>query len=107
MLPLARRTLIEQETIISFNEGEKTAHVYTFNKPLQHKLVKLAEDYPSDCYLDDAYTPDEAVEYIVPKKWIKINAPHKMKPLTEEEKAIRSERMKAVVEARKAKKVVG
>ena len=39
----------EQETIISFNEEEKTAGIYTHNKVLRQKLEALARDRPEDC----------------------------------------------------------
>ena len=42
----------EQETIISFNEEEKTAGIYTHNKMLRQKLAALARDRPEDCRLD-------------------------------------------------------
>ena len=34
----------EQETIINFNEEEKTAGIYTHNKVLRQKLAALARD---------------------------------------------------------------
>ena len=45
----------EQETIISFNEEEKTAGIYTHNKILRQKLAALARDRPEDCRLVKAY----------------------------------------------------
>ena len=77
-------TLYEQETIILFNEAEKTASVYTHNRALIRKLEKLAEDRSDDCRLKRRDPENRAAEYIVPKKWIKINAPRQ---LSEEEKA--------------------
>ena len=41
----------EQETIIGFNEEEKTAGIYTHNKVLRQKLEALARDRPEDCRL--------------------------------------------------------
>ena len=41
----------EQETIINFNEEEKTAGIYTHNKMLRQKLAALARDRPEDCRL--------------------------------------------------------
>ena len=41
----------EQETIIGFNEEEKTAVIYTHNKVLRQKLEALARDRPEDCRL--------------------------------------------------------
>lgn len=43
-------SLCEQETIINFNEEEKTASVYTHNKALIRKLDKLAQERPGDCH---------------------------------------------------------
>lgn len=37
----------EQETIINFNEEEKTAGIYTHNKVLRQKLAALARDRQS------------------------------------------------------------
>ena len=37
----------EQETIIGFNEEEKTAVIYTHNKVLRQKLEALARDRPA------------------------------------------------------------
>ena len=36
----------EQETIISFNEEEKSARIYTHNKVLRQKPEALARDRP-------------------------------------------------------------
>lgn len=91
-----RRSRIEQETIFLFNEEEKTASVYTFNKSLQKKLAILAKERPEECYLDKPQnTLDGAVEYIVPKKWIKIRA---NRILSDEERAALSERAKIMRE---------
>ena len=45
----------EQETIISFNEEEKTAGIYTHNKVLRQKLAALARDRPEDCKIGRAH----------------------------------------------------
>lgn len=60
----------EQETIISFNEEEKTAGIYTHNKMLRQKLAALARDRPEDCRLVKA-----SHDYTIPKSWIKIVPP--------------------------------
>lgn len=87
-----RRSRLEQETIFLFNEEEKTASVYTFNKTLQRKLQTLAAERPEECYLEQPQNAlDGAVEYIIPKKWIKIRA---SRILSEEQKAELSERAK-------------
>ena len=48
----------EQETLISFNEEEKNAGIYTHNKALRQKLAALARDRPEDCRLVKASTAD-------------------------------------------------
>ena len=65
----------EQETIISFNEEEKTAGIYTHNKALRQKLAALARDRPEDCRLVKASRSGRAVDYTIPKSWVKIVPP--------------------------------
>ena len=92
-MTIANRSRLEQETIINFNEEEKVASVYTFNKTLQRRLAKLAEQYPDDCKREfDTWQPEGSVDYSVPKKWIKINPPKKVN-FTDEQKAALAERL--------------
>ena len=65
----------EQETIIGFNEEEKTAGIYTHNKVLRQKLEALARDRPEDCRLVKVSRSGRAVDYTIPKSWIKIAPP--------------------------------
>lgn len=55
--------LSERETIITYNDAEKTANVYTMNR----KLLAMAQEYPSLVKFVRKY-PDSAVEYELPKK---------------------------------------
>ena len=64
---------LEQETIIDFNEAEATASVYTRNGALKRKLEKLAKERPADVQLSRRY-PEGAVEYTIPKRWVRVNA---------------------------------
>ena len=66
--------LEEQETIITFNEKDHTANVYTMNKALTRKLDGLTVTRADDARRVKTY-PDGAQEYEVPKKWVKVNAP--------------------------------
>lgn len=66
--------LIERETIITYNEKEKTADVYTMNKALSAKLKGMAQEYPTLVKFVKEY-PDGALEYTVPKKSIRVNKP--------------------------------
>ena len=65
----------EQETIIGFNEEEKSAGIYTHNKVLRQKLEALARDRPEDCRLVKVSRSGRAVDYTIPKSWIKIAPP--------------------------------
>ena len=64
----------ERETIITYNEAEPTASVYTMNGALIRKLDGLAQTRPDDARRVKTY-PDGAQEYEVPKKWVKVNPP--------------------------------
>ena len=66
-------TRVEQETIITFNEEERTAGVYTHNAALRRKLDALAADRPEECRVERV-----GREYIVPKGWIKVKPPRVM-----------------------------
>lgn len=68
-------TRYEQETIINFNEEEKTASVYTHNAPLRRRLEQLAQERPEDCRLFKSCHDGQAAEYYIPKSWIKIRPP--------------------------------
>ena len=59
--------LIERETIITYNEKEKTANVYTANKALCAKLKGMALEYPTLVKFVKEHQ-DGALEYTVPKK---------------------------------------
>ena len=65
----------EQETLISFNEEEKTAGIYTHNKVLRQKLEALARDRPEDCRLVKVSHSGRAVDYVISKSWIRIVSP--------------------------------
>ena len=94
---------LEQETIVNFNEEEKIARVYTFNRALQNKLARLAADRPDECLVDpdDRLSVDGAGAFIVPKKWIKV-APPRKSVMTEEQKDVLRNRMQLVNLARVA-----
>lgn len=83
-------TSLEKETIILYNEAEGTASVYTHNAALRRKLEGLALERADECKLERVSHEGQAVEYIVPKKWVKINAG---RVLTEEQKAALTERL--------------
>lgn len=81
-----RLTNIERETILNFNEGEEIASLYTYNKKLQNRFDKLAEEFPALVSRKD--NRHGAVTYELPKKMmiLKIH-----RPLSEAERQRRSE----------------
>ena len=80
-------TRYEQETIIRFDEENKSADVYTHNQKLIRRLAELQDKFPCDVILQRTgqETSPESVSYTIPKAWVRINAC--TKPLlTEEQK---------------------
>lgn len=78
----------ERETIICYNEAEQTASVYTHNRALRRKLEQLAQDRPTERRLEKISCDGQAVDYIVPKQWVKLNAGRQW---TEEQRAAQVE----------------
>lgn len=62
----------ERETVITYNEAESMAAVYTRNKALRNKLERLAQDRPEDCRLERISRDGAAADYIAPKEWVRI-----------------------------------
>ena len=84
---------LEQETIITFNEAEDFAEVYTHNGRLRKRLAELAAARADDVQYRGA--DHGSVSYRVPKKWIKVNPTYKLE-MSEERKQELSERMKSI-----------
>lgn len=85
-------TKAEKETIINFNEEEATATIYTHNAALCRKLEGLADQRPDEAKRGPSF-PDGGREYIVPKRWVKVNAG----PFyTEEQRRAMAERAKSL-----------
>lgn len=93
------RSRLEQETIQSYNQEEKEGYVYTFDPKLIRKLRKWEEENPTECRLVKE-GPEGSVEYVVPKKWIRV-APSKKRELTEEQIEELKARMAKVREGQK------
>ena len=88
----------ERETIITYNDAEPTANVYTLNRFKKEELLRLAEKFPGEVSIvrQDA----DSVEAVLPKKWVKIRPPRAM---TEEQRAALVERGKALAGRNKDK----
>jgi hypothetical protein len=64
----------EKETSIWFNDGEDECYILTYNKSWQSKLQKAGAEIHKERKSVDG---DIALEFIVPKKWIRIRPPAK------------------------------
>lgn len=84
-------TSYERETIINFNEEEKIASVYTYNKALRNKLNKLVGVNPD---IHVIRSSDEMSEFEVPKSWIKVSPPKQVN-LSDEQRAAIAARLQA------------
>ena len=82
---------LEQETIITFNEAESFAEMYTHNGRLKNRLKELAEARTDEVEYRGA--DHGSVSYRVPKKWIRVQASSQRKALTEEERSAIKERL--------------
>lgn len=81
---------LEQETIINFNEAEGTATVYTHNAALTRKLEALSDQRPQEAKRGRSF-PDGGREYIVPKRWVKVQPP---RAYSEEQRAAMAARLR-------------
>ena len=62
----------EKETIILFNESDKEATVYTYNRAIQKKLRGLLAERPGEVHL--VRETELMMECTIPKKWVKLRA---------------------------------
>lgn len=88
-----RLTKYEQETIISFNAGEKIATLYTCDSAVMRKLDTLVTEYP-DIYKCIKET-DISKTYSMPKQCVNYRKPRRV---SEELKRQRRELMKKINE---------
>ena len=75
MMAASKRSRLEQETIIVYNQEEATASCYTFDPKLIRKLDNL-------CSKSTIITVEKEGEgwreYNFPKKWVKVNFPRQV-----------------------------
>ena len=97
-----KMTLEERETNIYFDEADKVARILSYNARLNKRLRELAEKRPEDVKPIKEYFDDEngAICFEFPSAWLKIN-PTRASTMSEEERAERAERMKAINRRRK------
>lgn len=79
---------LERETVITFNEAENFAEVFTYNSRMKRTLAGLAADRPDDVQHIKT-NPEGGAAYRIPKGWVKIRA---SRVLSEEQRAVMRER---------------
>lgn len=91
-----RRTLYEQETSITFNNEQSEAILWTCQPVMLRRFLKLG--------LTPMRIDGEGRAFKIPKKWVKISIRNPQN-LTDEQRKARSDRMKAVLNAKKQAKL--
>lgn len=66
-----KRTKVEKETIINFNEAEDIASIYTFNADLKRRLAAFSQKYPELCRLERTMSQG-GVAYVMDKSRLSI-----------------------------------
>lgn len=77
-------SLLEQETILLYNQAEPAAQVYTHDPRLMEKLNRLADKHPEQITKKDEHN------FIVPKRCVSVREPY-----SEKRRKAASERAKA------------
>ena len=70
---------IEKETIINFNEAERTASIYTHNEALKRQLLELCQTHPGQVR-QIAANRWGGLTFELPKKWLKVSPPRVLSP---------------------------
>lgn len=89
------------ENVIEFLRGAKTATVCFTQGRYISKIKKLAEKFPDEVIIT-SQNKDGSIVAHIPVKYIHISRPGKGRVLTEEEKEAAKERLKAYRESKKA-----
>lgn len=84
-------TKYEQETIINYNQEEKTASCFTYDRALIRKLDEFVQNGEAITVVREG---DGWKEYKSPKKCVKVRFPRK---LSDEQRQEMAERMKRVM----------
>ena len=66
-------SLLEQETILLYNQAELAAQIYTHDPKLMKKLNRLAGKHPEQIIKKDAHN------FIVPKRCVSVREPYSEK----------------------------
>lgn len=84
-------TLLEQETVITFNREEREAEIYTFDPKLIRIFTKFANEYPMLCGHVEPKTEMHAHVFVLDRGLLRI---HPKRMMSDEEKVKRAEMFK-------------
>ena len=76
-------TLLEQETVITFNREESEMEIYTFDPKLIRIFTKFAQEHPDLCRHDEAATEFHPHIFTLEKGLVSI---HPKRVLTDEQR---------------------
>ncbi len=77
---------LERETIITYNEVEAEAEIYTYNRPLQRKLERLALERPEEVKILCSDRTGSKT-FRLPKKFVSVRAARQISPELREKMA--------------------
>ena len=72
-------TNVERETIVTFNEAERTANIYTHNPAWKARLLELCQSHPEQVR-QTAANDWGGLTFELPKKWLKVSPPRVLSP---------------------------
>ena len=76
---MANLSNLEKETVILFNQADKTACITTYDSRLKRRLTALADSHPDECR-KELESRDGSADYVFPKSWVRIQAPRIVAP---------------------------
>ena len=74
-----RLSNMEKETIINYNQAERTANIYTHNPALKAQLQELCWMYPDQVRQTAAHDWG-GLTFELPKKWLRVKPPRVLSP---------------------------
>ena len=74
-----RLSNVEKETIINYNQAERTANIYTHNPALTAQLQELSRTYPEQVR-QTAANAWGGLTFELPKKWLRVTPPRVLSP---------------------------
>jgi len=84
-------TAVERETVVTFNDADEAAHVYTTQRPI---ITKLKANPAARLIEEGVFDGTAWARFELPKALISFRSKQVVLALTEEERAERAERLR-------------